>query len=209
MRKRQLRVEAGFAIGIFSLVSLLVLPPLQMLFPTKDPTTRDHVTKGLGFNEPLCLIEFHDTDRRVRLHHSFLLKATARNFTSGECPMQITVSATAFDVKPETKLIRIQPLSKQDVYFSVLPNQPGEQSIITSSNITGMLFGEEHTWFFNVYEYPFIPPNISVWFPILGTLSGGLLTIPWWIEWLTKRKEKKKEQEEKARNEREAAAGDV
>ena len=32
-----------------------------------------------------------------------------------------------------------------------------------------------------VYQYPYIDPDLSVWFPIIGTFFGGTLTLPWWL----------------------------
>jgi hypothetical protein len=224
MKKTKLFAIAGFAIGIPSFASVLLLLAVHALFPTNSPATPDHTENfmspllGMAKISPvLCVVDIQPLERKLRLHHSFVLEASVSNHSFEPCEASVTASATAFDVKPEVQQIAIGS-SKENpklLYFSVLPNHPGEQSLIIKAEIKYGILGRSSvvskTQFlhFNVYEYPYIPPAASAWFPSLASLFGGLLTIPYWIERRQKKQEKQAAAADRKEKEQANAEGDA
>jgi hypothetical protein len=144
------------------------------------PTRSDGSAAAAGSHENQCKYDIPVVDRKQLLKRSFNFPVHVR-LVSDACELTLAVEAAAFVVKPENITVRLSQsgVVQDTVYFNMLPSEPGEQTIIVSSDDT------YHELQFVVYAYPYIPPEIAVWFPTLGALFGGMLTIPW-IEFIQK-----------------------
>jgi hypothetical protein len=94
-----------------------------------------------------------------------------------QCQSEVGFYAAAFTVEPKehvtVMLTKDQP--SQEVMFNILPNQMGKQAMVYGSD------EKSYTATPVVFQYPYISPALTIWFPILGTVFGGMLTLPWWL----------------------------
>lgn len=153
----------------------------------------------VSWKAPPCEVVFPAIPEKQRLHDSFVIEVQSR-IKGKYCKSDVRVFGAAFDVKPEQQTVEIrlgQP-SPQTIFFSILPKYAGKQELL--------LYGDDiNAWAtkkITVYEYPFVPPQISIWFPVLGVVFGSMLGLPWWLE----RREKRREQKEAQAK---ASAGDA
>ena len=144
-----------------------------------------------GSPPPFCNVTIQTaSDRKVRLNRSFALNAKIwKNESDILCKVNIRVSAPAFDVKPDETNIELPDASgktARNFAFNLMPQQAGPQVIIVEH-------GEDENQFgYSVYDYPLVPPEITFFFPIVSTVLGGMLTVPWWIEFFGKKRKNKK-----------------
>jgi len=141
------------------------------------------VSASIGSN--FCAVAFESIPDEVRLNRSFNLTARVSLPDKAEqCTSNIAVFGAAFAIEPKetTKVSLDKQAPTQTVIFNLLPTKPGKQAFVYGYDQTAKR--AETT----VYEYPFISPNLSIWFPILGTFLGGTLTLPWWLKLLGARK---------------------
>jgi hypothetical protein len=108
------------------------------------------------------------------------------------CRVNIRVSAPAFAVKPEETNIELpDPSGKtaRTFAFNLMPQQAGPQVIIVEH-------GEDEDQFgYSVYDYPLVSPEVTFFFPIVSTVLGSLLSIPWWIEFVERKRRRKKKKQ--------------
>jgi len=189
---KTLRVVAaliGFAIvlvgwGIYYYSEAAYSSPLHAF----DPSEIDRIVKQLReLVEPasavigshFCDVIFKDIPKKVYLNRAFNLSATVSLPDKVEnCTSAIAVIGAAFSIEPkaETKVSLDQQARTRTVIFNLLPSKPGKQVFVYGYDQTAK---QAET---TVYEYSFINPELSLWFPILGTFFGGALTLPWWLE---------------------------
>jgi hypothetical protein len=128
-----------------------------------------------------CAVAFDAIPAKVSLNRAFNVSvAVSLPDKVDRCTSKIVLLGTAFSIEPtamkEVSLDQHAPT--RTVIFNLLPSKPGKQLLVYGYDETSK---QTET---TVYEYPFISPDFSLWFPILGTLFGGTLTIPWWLKLL-------------------------
>jgi len=182
----------------------IVLAAFGFLFPywiryklnssVPPPPADAHAIVRFQFNglpPPFCNVTIHPaSDRKVRLNRSFVLNAKIWKIDRDIlCRVDIRVSAPAFAVKPEETNIELpDPSGKtaRTFAFNLMPQQAGPQVIIVEH-------GEDEDQFgYSVYDYPLVPPEVTFFFPIVSTVLGSLLSIPWWIEFVGRKRRRKK-----------------
>ena len=137
------------------------------------------VSASLGSN--FCAVAFGAIPDEVRLNRSFNPVARVSLPDKAErCTSNIAVFGAAFAIEPKgtTKVSLNNQAPTQTVIFNLLLTKPGKQAFVYGYDQTAK---QAET---TVYEYPFISPNLSIWFPILGTFLGRTLTLPWWLKLL-------------------------
>jgi hypothetical protein len=168
----------------------MFVPKAYYAFPLRRDRFQTFYFNGSQVRSlPECTVTLEDVDRAVMLNRSFNMLVDVRLGSSAfACRSRVELSAAAFDVKPEfveCNLSKASAQQTQQVYFNVLPKEAGTQQVVFTHSGDGG--GASRTMEFTVYEYPYVPPDVSFWFPRIGTLFGGMLTIPWWIELFRKR----------------------
>jgi hypothetical protein len=131
-----------------------------------------------SFGSNFCVVTFASIPDKVRLNQSFNLEAQVSLPDNAEgCASNLAVYGAAFSIEPkETKKVSLDNKAPTEaVIFNLLPTKPGKQLFVYGYDNT--IKQAETT----VYQYPSISPNLSIWFPILGTFFGGTLTLPWWL----------------------------
>jgi hypothetical protein len=125
-----------------------------------------------------CNVNFDPIPERLNVGHAININARVSLPNDAEqCQSELEFYAAAFTVEPKdrvtVKLTKGKP--SQDVLFNILPTEEGKQAIVYGADRSPN--GATPT----VYQYAYISPALSVWFPALGTLFGGMLTVPWWL----------------------------
>ena len=141
------------------------------------------VRGGVNRAAPECGISLPDFDHRLRLGQSFALPVVAtKDDRDPYCRVAIRIDAPAFG---DTQPLRTELSNPEGKYsFILLPKEPGKQLI-------KIVHGDGDDWIAQnvvVYKYPGIPPDISLWFPGANVILGGMLSIPWWLDRLGKKK---------------------
>jgi hypothetical protein len=170
------------------LISTTVAIHIALLMRSPKPDSARRSDASSAFHVPPCDVSLIPIQNRKPLvKHSFNIEIELTNSHFEKCQCRLTVDGAAFTIKPEDETVELVANSPpRSVRFSVLPAEPGEQTINIRYGLAGEVSETELN--FIVYQYPFIPPSVSLWFPILGFLFGSMLTVPWWIERRAKRK---------------------
>ena len=132
----------------------------------------------LGPGQDPCEVNFDAVPDRFHVKYSVNLKAAATlPKDKDECESKLVFYGTAFVVLPKervtVKLTKTQP--SQEVVFNIMPKEAGKQAIVygTEDKPKGATP--------LVFQYSWINPALSIWFPVLASLFGGMLTVPWWL----------------------------
>jgi hypothetical protein len=188
----KLRLSTGVALitgatTILSLIPVLVL--MQRNFEQRPPDEAHQLSsKRRPDAPPRCSTSVRGSDRKVRVNQSFVITVDVVVPThKNECEIEVAIETSAFKVTPEHQEIQLSPNDprSRDVSFSVLPEHAGTQSLIIHRGTV------DEVQYFTVYDLPFIPPQISFWFPTIVSVAGGLFTVTWWLDGLEKRRERR------------------
>jgi hypothetical protein len=181
----------GFVTILLS-VCVLFLIGLMRFSPPPKNTAPAPLDSELIANAPppgvptefTCRVQFPQIEKIQRLNHSLTIVASVAGFRELPCRTKLEVSASAFKVEPKSVDVKMDrnPPGAKLVFFSVLPQEVGEQQLIFQRSDGHDIYTIE------VQQYPGIPPGVSQWFPLVTTLFGGILTIPWWLERIERRK---------------------
>jgi hypothetical protein len=139
-----------------------------------------------------CKVDLEEFDHALTLHESVNLIADVSLPPSvRHCESEVTVEAAAFDTKPDKIECELNEKSNetQKIYFSILPNAAGSQTIVFTNSMEGGR--RSRIMDVTVSEYPHVPPSVSRWFPPLQAVFGGMITIPYWIQLIAGRKKRK------------------
>ena len=158
-----------------------------------EKTTASHYTTSpndaaaaAGTSDPgdqPCHLEFLPIERVQQVGQSFTIVAVVRPTEGEGCEIAVEAYASAFKVEPKqfSRSEARGPRARK-LHFNVLPKEPGKQELSFGNA------SETYTFEIEVRQYPFVPAKISFWFPMLGGVFGGMLTIPWWLERVRKKK---------------------
>jgi hypothetical protein len=144
--------------------------------------------RDFGWRIVPCNLAIDPIKRILLFKKSFVLTVRLETFGKAKmCSSKVTILAPAFGVRPEEQEQQLDSqTTTSPMLFNLLPNEVGDQEIVVTS-----FQQRSEVLHFVVYRYPFIPPSISLWFPAIGTLFGGMITIPWWLDrWSKKRNQK-------------------
>jgi hypothetical protein len=125
-----------------------------------------------------CEVKFDPVPDRFDVKHAINLTAMASlPPDSEECKSRLVFYATGFSVLPKDEVVVTLNKEKrtQEVVFNIMPKEVGKQAIVYGTEDKP----QKSTPL--IFQYPWINPALSIWFPVLGTLFGGILTIPWWL----------------------------
>jgi hypothetical protein len=125
-----------------------------------------------------CEVKFDPVPDRFDVKHAINLVAMATlPPDSEECKSRLVFYATGFSVLPKDEVAVTLSKEKrtQEVVFNIMPKEVGKQAIVYGTDDKP----QKSTPL--IFQYPWINPALSIWFPVLGTLFGGMLTIPWWL----------------------------
>jgi hypothetical protein len=202
MNRNALLAIVGSAVTIVSL-PFVIKHSRDVSAALQDDRSRREVSRGLG----LCEHPLREVlpDRRVLiLGDSMNLAITVFNDPAESltdkpardesCKVTVEVDAAAFHVAPQKREIEIPPGQLTKTYFNVSPKNVGTQVITVSAggdfNSVGITVKDQH--FMNRWQ--------SSVLSIVSAVGGPMLTIPWWIEFIQKRKEKTKTRSSKGRS---------
>jgi hypothetical protein len=187
-----LRVVAAL-VGCAVIVSAWVIyyysvstPPirLQPFDPSEIARIAEQLRYLLGpvsavIDSHFCAVTFDAIPARVYLNRAFNVSAAVSLPDKVDrCESNIAVlGAAAFSIEPKgaIKVSLDQQAPTRTVIFNLLPSKEKQVFVYGYDQTTRQ--AETTT-----YEYPFINPDLSLWFPILGTFFGGTLTLPWWLK---------------------------
>jgi len=181
---------AGLSIIALSLMSTFWGLAYVLEFPKLKPDRVERSAYKVGHERtPQCAVTLRNVNRKVMLGRSFnMLADVSLEPSASTCRTELQLSAAAFDVKPESidcELSKDSSHRTRLVYFNILPKEAGTQQVVfTASGDDG---SESRTMEFIVYEYPHVNPAFSFWFPTGSCLFGGMLSLPWWIEFFRNR----------------------
>ena len=135
---------------------------------------------------PVCFILLEKGERNVTVNTSFPLTITIKPGISLPCQADVFISAPTFDVKPESQAFVLpdeQGHQWKSYTFLLVPKQTGNQLVMVSSK-----YGQDMLYY-TVKSSEFLPAWMTPFSGPLLSLFGPILTIPWWIDRLEKKRQ--------------------
>jgi len=170
-------------------VALMCLLPATLVPYLRDywrasALDKEWVSASAGecVNPLLHIMQFQ---RSFVVGESYNIQISVVNESESTCEANIEVDAAAFDVKPDKKTITLQPGKTVDLHLNISPKSVGDQVINVTAN------GAESSVNFVVRDAHLLNRWQSLALSLVSSVGGPLLTVPWWIEFLRKRRTEK------------------
>jgi len=144
---------------------------------------------------PPCEVTPDKGERVVNNGTSFALMVTVKPITALACHADVSISAPAFDVEPDSQTFDLpdkQGNQSKAFTFLLVPKQPGTQLVTVNSQ------ARQDMLYYQVKPSEFVPAWMNPFIGPVLSLFGPILTIPWWIDRREKKKKEKEDEERKA-----------
>jgi len=132
-----------------------------------------------------ALAEVIPEQRRLSIGESTILEIVMNNSADSNCIANIEVNAAAFDVRPEKEKQFDIPPGRTVLLWNISPKSEGSHRILVSSGL------EQITSGLIVKDKNGLSSFQLMVISILTSILGPAFTVPWWIEFLSKRREKR------------------
>jgi hypothetical protein len=145
-----------------------------------------------------CSVTIDKTNQEAIVSESFILKVHVTMPENTPCESAVSINAPAFDPKPETETFSLPAQggqTAQDFVFVILPKDTGSQYLYVNN-------GKQQTRIeLSVKSYKYVPLFVTESSGVITSVMGGVLTVPWWIEWFSRRKRERKAEKERKEGE--------
>jgi hypothetical protein len=137
------------------------------------------------------LRDIGDVSRRQIVGESFNLSCRLQAKEDESCDAEVSVLASAFDVSPkEPRKIAIARDEVQ-LWWNLTPKYPGDQTLLVT------VLNEQHSLGFVVREAKLLPDWAGLVASAVCFLFGPILTVPFWVDRIEKRREEKRKRAER------------